>query len=111
MVLAGGKGPLTYVPSLDMLVQRMAKTSVEDVVGTVARALPSVHWESVREWNAESDLVVFDAVWPGDEAPSDRLLHVARSAGLSKVEVAHISPSDQWEVWVTLYRLTSVHKR
>ncbi|MEV5177671.1 Imm21 family immunity protein [Streptomyces flaveolus] len=111
LVLAAGKGPLTYVPHLDLFVQRMAKTSAADVVGAVARALPAVRWETAVEWNAGNGLVVFDAVWAGEEVPADRLLRVDRPAGLTRVDVAQLTPTDEHDVWVTLYRLEAVPDR
>ncbi|MHC3473739.1 Imm21 family immunity protein [Streptomyces sp. 7R007] len=105
LVLAAGKGPLTYVPHLDLFVQRLAKTSVTDVVGTVTRMLPTVRWEVATQWEAGGGLVVFDAVWAGDEVPADRLLRVDRPAGPTRVDVAQVEPSGEYDLWVTLYRL------
>ncbi|MFI9600666.1 Imm21 family immunity protein [Streptomyces sp. NPDC052043] len=105
LVLAAGKGPLTYVPSLDLFVQRMAKTSVSDVIKTVVGAVPALRWETITAWDAGSDLVVFDAVWPGRGVPPGRLLRVPRPTGPVNVQVAEIEPSERWNVWVTLYRL------
>jgi hypothetical protein len=108
LMLAAGEGPVTYVPGLDLFVQRMAKTSVEDVVQAVTTALPAVRWETVTDWEAGNDLVVFDAVWSGREVPPDRLLRVPRPAGPVNVQVASLTPSEGWNVWVTLYRLVRI---
>ncbi|WP_093718819.1 Imm21 family immunity protein [Streptomyces sp. DI166] len=105
LVLAGGKGPLTYVPSLDLFVQRMAKTSDVNEIKTVVDALPTLRWETITQWDTGSDLVVFDAVWPGKEVPPRRLLRVPRPAGPVDVQVAQLTPSERWNIWVTLYRL------
>ncbi|WP_189278371.1 Imm21 family immunity protein [Kitasatospora griseola] len=105
LMLAAGKGPLTYVPSLDLLVQRRAKTSVANVVETVVEAFPALRWETITSWDAGGDLVVFDAVWSGREVPLNRLLRVPRPTGSVNVQVAELTPSESWNVWVTLYRL------
>ncbi|MCT7351836.1 immunity 21 family protein [Streptomyces sp. 15-116A] len=105
LVLAAGEGPLTYVPSLDLFVQRRAKTSVTDVINAVIDAFPALHWETITHWEAGSDLVVFDAVWSGREVPPKRLLRVPRPAGPVNVQVAEVSPRECWNIWVTLYRL------
>ncbi|MFB7949084.1 Imm21 family immunity protein [Kitasatospora phosalacinea] len=106
LILAGGEGPVTYVPSLDLFVQRKAKTSVMNVVETVIEAFPALRWETITQWDAGSDLVVFDAVWPGSEVPPNRLLRVPRPTGRVNVQVAELAPSERWNIWVTLYRLT-----
>ena len=106
LVLAAGEGPLTYVPHLDLFVQRKAKTSSTNIIETVTDALPEVQWGEAVQWNAGDDLVVFDAVWPGNEVPADRLLPVPRAAGPVGVHVAELKPSARWNVWVTLYLLT-----
>ncbi|WP_432043763.1 Imm21 family immunity protein [Streptomyces cadmiisoli] len=105
LMLAAGEGPLTYVPSLDLFVQRRAKTSVAHVIETVIEAFPALRWETITQWDAGSDLVVFDAVWSGREVPPNRLLHVPRPKGPVSVQVAELTPSERWNIWVTLYRL------
>ncbi|MFD6425543.1 Imm21 family immunity protein [Streptomyces sp. NPDC060198] len=44
LTLAAGEGALTYVPSLDLFVQRRASTSVTNVIEVVAEAFPVLRW-------------------------------------------------------------------
>ncbi|MCO4697437.1 immunity 21 family protein [Streptomyces sp. RO-S4] len=105
LILAAGEGSLTYAPQLGLFVQRKAITAA-NVIEIVTDALPELQWEEAVQWNAGDGLVVFDAVWPGNEVPPDRLLPVPRAAGPVDVHVAEPEPSARWNVRVTLYRLT-----
>ncbi|MFJ4188151.1 Imm21 family immunity protein [Kitasatospora sp. NPDC089509] len=92
LVLGGDPASTTFLPEHDLFVRWCAAESEAELLYSIGAAIGAAAWEPDLHWAVSGPVLLFDAVWSGNEITGDDHLRVALEPGCYAVRAAHVEP-------------------